>query len=49
MFNHSDEDLKVKQGDRIAQLILEKISTPEVKETVDLSSTVWGSQGFGSS
>ena len=49
MFNHSDEDLKVKQGDRIAQLILEKISTPEVKETVDLSSTVRGSQGFGSS
>ena len=28
MCNHSDEDLKVKQGDRIAQLILEKISTP---------------------
>ena len=49
MINHSDEDLKVKQGDRIAQLILEKISTPEVKETIDFSSIVRGSQGFGSS
>ena len=48
MINHSDEDLKVKQGDRIAQLILEKISTPAVKEAVDLPSTERGSQGFGS-
>ena len=48
LFNHSDEDFKVKQGDRIAQLILEKICTPQVKETVELPSTVRGSQGFGS-
>ena len=47
MFNHSDEDLKVKQGDHIAQLILEKISTLEVKEIVDLSFTIRDSQGFG--
>ena len=26
LFNHTDEDLKVKQGDRVAQLILEKIA-----------------------
>ena len=31
LFNHSDEDFEVKQGDRIAQLILEKIATPQVK------------------
>ena len=48
LFNHSDEDFKVKQGDRIAQLILEKIDTPEVKETADLPSTVRGSKGYGS-
>ena len=48
LFNHSDEDFEVKQGDRIAQLILEKIATPQVKETADLPSTVRGSQGFGS-
>ena len=38
----------MKQGDRIAQLILEKIATPQVKETADLPSTARGSQGFGS-
>ena len=48
LFNHSDEDFEVKQGDRIAQLVLEKIATPQVKETADLPSTVRGSQGFGS-
>ena len=31
LFNHSDEDFVVKSGDRIAQLILEKIETPTVK------------------
>ena len=30
LFNHSDTDFKVNQGDRIAQLILEKIETPVV-------------------
>ena len=28
LFNHSEEDFEVKAGDRIAQLILEKIATP---------------------
>ena len=27
LFNHRDQDFKVKMGDRIAQLILEKINT----------------------
>ena len=48
LFNHSDEDFEVKQGDHIAQLILEKIANPQVKETADLPSTARGSQGFGS-
>ena len=30
LFNHGDQDFEVKMGDRIAQLILEKISTPAV-------------------
>ena len=48
LFNHGDQDFEVKMGDRIAQLILEKISTPEVEEVSRLDSTVRGSGGFGS-
>ena len=32
LFNHGSKDYKVKQGDRVAQLILEKCCTPEVVE-----------------
>jgi len=32
LFNHGDEDFKVNEGDRIAQLICEKISYPEIVE-----------------
>ncbi|KAL9246995.1 hypothetical protein vseg_020470 [Gypsophila vaccaria] len=48
LFNHSDVDFEVKVGDRIAQLIIEKIMTPEVFEVEDLDSTVRGAGGFGS-
>jgi dUTP pyrophosphatase len=48
LFNHSDQDFAIKAGDRIAQLILEVIVTPEVVEVEDLQSTVRGSGGFGS-
>ncbi|KAK9080302.1 hypothetical protein SSX86_000060 [Deinandra increscens subsp. villosa] len=48
LFNHSDAEFEVKVGDRIAQLIIEKIITPEVVEVDDLDSTVRGAGGFGS-
>ncbi|XP_021725562.1 deoxyuridine 5'-triphosphate nucleotidohydrolase [Chenopodium quinoa] len=48
LFNHSDVDFEVKIGDRIAQLIIEKIITPDVFEVEDLDSTVRGAGGFGS-
>ncbi|VFQ58899.1 unnamed protein product [Cuscuta campestris] len=48
LFNHSEVDFEVKVGDRIAQLIIEKIAVPEVEEVDDLDSTVRGSGGFGS-
>ncbi|VYS59593.1 unnamed protein product [Arabidopsis thaliana] len=48
LFNHSDVDFEVKFGDRIAQLIIEKIVTPEVVEVEDLDDTVRGDGGFGS-
>jgi dUTP pyrophosphatase len=48
LFNHSDVDFEVKAGDRIAQLIIEKIMTPNVMAVEDLDSTVRGEGGFGS-
>lgn len=50
LFNHSDVDFKVAQGDRIAQLIIERCSeeTMEVVTAFDAEDTVRGSGGFGS-
>ncbi|KAM0788930.1 Deoxyuridine 5'-triphosphate nucleotidohydrolase [Microbotryomycetes sp. NB124-2] len=48
LFNLSDKDYEVTEGDRVAQLILEKIETPEVTEVESLSETVRGAGGFGS-
>eukprot|EP00026_Physarum_polycephalum_P018445 Phypoly_transcript_20038.p1 GENE.Phypoly_transcript_20038~~Phypoly_transcript_20038.p1 ORF type:complete len:169 (+),score=27.83 Phypoly_transcript_20038:61-507(+) len=48
LFNHSDVDFTISRGDRIAQLLLEKIVTPEVQEVEDLDATVRGAGGFGS-
>ena len=48
IFNFGDTDFPVKQGDRIAQLILERIITPEVVEVESLTETERGEGGFGS-
>lgn len=48
LFNHSDVDFEVNTGDRIAQLIIQKIVTPEVTEVESLDSTQRGEGGFGS-
>ncbi|KII95890.1 hypothetical protein PLICRDRAFT_98880 [Plicaturopsis crispa FD-325 SS-3] len=48
LFNLSDKDFQVEEGDRIAQLILEKIHTPDVLEVDDLDETLRGAGGFGS-
>ncbi|RKF71959.1 Deoxyuridine 5'-triphosphate nucleotidohydrolase [Golovinomyces cichoracearum] len=48
LFNHGDCDFKVTEGDRVAQLVIEKISTPDVKEVDELEESVRGAGGFGS-
>lgn len=48
LFNLGQEDYAVKRGDRVAQLILEQISTPDVVEVEDLEDTDRGAGGFGS-
>lgn len=48
LFNHSNEDFKIAAGDRIAQLICEKIIYPELQEVDSLNDTARGEGGFGS-
>lgn len=46
--NLSDTDFEIKIGDRIAQLIVEKIAMPEVVVVEKLEESVRGAGGFGS-
>jgi dUTP pyrophosphatase len=48
LLNTSERDFIIKKGDRIAQLILEKIVTPEVGLVLELDDTARGEGGFGS-
>ncbi len=48
LFNHADADFAIKEGDRIAQLVLERIYTPDVVEVQELEASVRGAGGFGS-
>lgn len=48
LFNFSDTDFEVKKGDRIAQLICERITYPVVVEAKSLTDTDRGAGGFGS-
>lgn len=49
LFNHAEKDYQVSIGDRVAQLVLERIATPEVTEVESMEATVRGAGGFGSS
>jgi len=48
LFNHGAEDFPVAVGDRIAQLILEKVDMAPCQEVDSLDETLRGSGGFGS-
>jgi len=48
LFNFSDADFTVEEGDRVAQLIIEQIRNPDVVEVEDLEETLRGAGGFGS-
>ena len=48
IYNHSDTAFIVTQGDRIAQLICEKISCPTIEEVQTLDITKGSAEGFGS-
>lgn len=48
LFNFGDVEFVIKKGDRIAQLILEKISILPVEDVEELDETNRGAGGFGS-
>ena len=47
-FNFGEEDFVVNTGDKIAQLIFEKIKTRDIQETNSLEETGRGDKGYGS-
>jgi dUTP pyrophosphatase len=48
LYNAAIEPFLIKKGERIAQLILEKIDTPELIQVDRLDDTLRGADGFGS-
>ena len=48
LFNHSNKDFKINNGDRIAQMVLVPILKMEFEEVDSLPNTVRGLGGFGS-
>ncbi|XP_061607609.1 deoxyuridine 5'-triphosphate nucleotidohydrolase, mitochondrial isoform X3 [Phyllopteryx taeniolatus] len=48
LFNFSKQTFEVKKGDRVAQLVCERITYPELVEQETLDDTERGAGGFGS-
>ena len=48
LHNHSQDDQTVQPGERVAQLVITPVFTPGFAETDDLTDTVRGIGGFGS-
>ena len=48
IYNHSDNDFIINNGDRIAQMILTPVIKMTLEETLDLPETIRGKSGFGS-
>jgi len=48
LINHGDEPFEIKRGERIAQLVVNKIEQVELIEVKELGESTRGSGGFGS-
>ena len=48
LFNHSDNAFQIEQGDRIAQLLIQKVERVQFLPADQLSETTRGQMGFGS-
>ena len=49
LYNHTSNDYAFEAGEKIAQLVLLPIITPELEQVDSLEETERGSNGFGSS
>ena len=48
IYNHGNDDFIIKNGDRIAQMVLVPVVKMELEEASDLPKTIRGTGGFGS-
>jgi dUTP pyrophosphatase len=48
LFNHSDEEIRIRSGDRIAQLIIQKVEAAKFIFSDQLNKTARNKAGFGS-
>lgn len=48
LVNLSKEAYNIKKGDKIAQMLIQKVERPEIVEVAELSDTSRGAGGFGS-
>lgn len=48
LINLSDKNFEIKNGQKIAQMIIQKIERPEIEETEFLNESKRGENGFGS-
>jgi len=48
LLNSSNKDYEVKKGDKLANVVIQKVESPEIIEVEELSDTERGDGGFGS-
>jgi dUTP pyrophosphatase len=49
LINLGQENFEIKKGQKIAQLLIQKVEAPKIKEVSQMPKTSRGAQGFGSS
>ncbi|MEK7144060.1 MAG: dUTP diphosphatase, partial [Patescibacteria group bacterium] len=48
LINLGDEDFEIKKGQKIAQMLVQKVERPEIELVDELNATERGGNGFGS-
>ena len=48
LFNLSEESVEIKKGEKIAQIVIERVYTPKLEQVDELEATERGDSGFGS-